>query len=258
MNIWLISSLIILAALSFFVYSLFIILKQRRLSDIQKDFINNMTHEFKTPISTIAIASTVLSDPVIINDPQRLRNYATIISEQNARLERQIEKVLQVAGSDKSKIKLKLEQTDCHDLLEKVVENFKMNQPNMNLSVTMEFAAKQADIVSDKLHLSNVIYNLLDNAVKYCDVAPVIKLSTTRENDTFRISVSDNGRGIEKKYLNKIFDRFFRIPTGDVHTVKGFGLGLNYVKNITDAHKWKLHVESQPGKGSTFTILIPV
>jgi two-component system phosphate regulon sensor histidine kinase PhoR len=256
MNIWFISSLIILTALSFFAYSLFIILKQRKLSDVQKDFINNMTHEFKTPISTIAIASGVLSDPLIINNPQRLHNYATIISEQNTRLEHHIEKVLQEAGSDRSAIKLKLEQIEIHDLITHVVSNFKMNQAQINITINCDLPINSIYFNGDRLHLSNVIYNLLDNAVKYCDTDPVISVTAGYSKNILFISVMDNGRGIEKQYLNKIFERFFRVPTGDVHNVKGFGLGLNYVKNIIESHNWKIQVKSQIGIGSIFTILI--
>ena len=173
MNIWIISSFVLATALVFFAYSIFIIFRQKRLSEIQKDFINNMTHEFKTPISTIGISANVLSNKEILNDPDRLANYAAIIADQNKRLENQIEKVLQVARIEKNKLKLKIEETDLHSLLSEVAENFNMNVKNLNGQIHMDLKAENFIVNADKLHFTNVVYNLLDNAVKYRKKEPI-------------------------------------------------------------------------------------
>ena len=258
MNIWLISSFVLFTAVFFFAYSIFIILKQKRLSEIQKDFINNMTHEFKTPISTIGISAEVLSDPKIVNSPERLKNYAEIIAGQNKRLESQIEKVLQLAQLEKSKFKLKKEEFDIHKVIKQVGEAFKLTIDNKQGALHCNLKAKNSVIRGDKLHITNVIYNLLDNAFKYSPENPHITITTYNKEGNLHLKISDKGIGISRKYQKRIFDKFFRIPTGNIHNVKGFGLGLNYVKNIVHSHNWKIKVESTPGKGSDFIIIIPV
>ncbi len=258
MNIWLISSFVLFTAVFFFAYSIFIILKQKRLSEIQKDFINNMTHEFKTPISTIGISAEVLSDPKIVNSPERLKNYAEIIAGQNKRLESQIEKVLQLAQLEKSKFKLKKEEFDIHKVIKQVGEAFKLTIDNKQGALHCNLKAENSVIRGDKLHITNVIYNLLDNAFKYSPENPHITITTYNKEGNLHLKISDKGIGISWKYQKRIFDKFFRIPTGNIHNVKGFGLGLNYVKNIVHSHNWKIKVESTPGKGSDFIIIIPV
>jgi two-component system phosphate regulon sensor histidine kinase PhoR len=257
MNIWIISFIVILTALIFFAYSIFIIFRQKRLSEIQKDFISNMTHEFKTPISTIGISANVLANKEILSDPIRLANYAAIIADQNKRLENQIEKVLQVARIEKNKLKLKFEETNLHSLVTEVSENFSLHVKSLNGIIKMNLKAENFFINADKLHLTNVVYNLLDNAVKYRNSEPVITIHTINKADDLILEIEDNGIGIEKKYIKKIYDKFFRVPTGNIHNVRGFGIGLNYVKNIIDAHKWMIRVDSKPGEGSRFAISIP-
>jgi len=258
MNIWIISTFVLITALVFFAYAIFIILRQKRLSEIQKDFINNMTHEFKTPISTIGISANVLSNKEILNDPNRLANYAAIIADQNKRLENQIEKVLQVARIEQNKLNLKFEETDVHGLVTEVAENFNLNVKNLHGIIQMNLKAENYIVNADRLHLTNVLYNLLDNAVKYTKKEPLITIHTITKANDLILEIEDNGIGIEKKYIKKIYDKFFRVPTGNIHNVKGFGIGLNYVKNIIDAHKWKIDVESKPGEGSKFSITMPV
>ncbi|OQX73713.1 MAG: hypothetical protein B6D61_12240 [Bacteroidetes bacterium 4484_249] len=258
MNIWFISSFVLITALIFFAYAIFIILRQKRLSEIQKDFINNMTHEFKTPISTIGISANVLSDPDIAGDPERLSNYAAIIADQNNRIKNQIEKVLQVARIEKKKLKLKKEITDLHQLINEVAHNFTLNIKDLKGEIKLDLQAKNFTINADKLHLTNAIYNLIDNSVKYRKEIPQIYINTYNKHDKLILEIRDNGIGIEKKYVKKIFDKFFRVPVGNVHNVRGFGIGLSYVKNIIDAHKWKTVVESSPGKGSSFKIIFPI
>ncbi len=258
MGIWGFSSAVMLVVIFFFVYTLFVILKQRRLSEVQRDFINNMTHEFKTPISTIAISSQVLKDPTIIQTPERLLNYATIIEHENNRLKQQVDRVLQMAELDKEHIELKKEEADMHDLLEVAVKNHAAIIELKQGSIHLDLQARSHHVAVDRLHLTNVIYNLIDNAVKYNHQKPEINIQTRNDNGRLLISVSDNGIGIAPEELKKVFYKFYRVPTGNVHDVKGFGLGLNYVKLIVEIHGGKVELSSEPGKGSTFVISLPV
>ena len=254
MGIWGFSSAVMLVVIFFFVYTLFVILKQRRLSEIQKDFINNMTHEFKTPISTIAISTEVLKDPAIVHTPERLLNYATIIQNENQRLKQQVERVLQMAKLDEDDIGLKMEETDIHELIREVVKNNQVAVESKGGKVHLELNAKSTVKKVDRLHLTNVIYNLLDNAIKYNNSIPDLTITTTDHGSDLRISVSDNGIGIRTEEQGKVFHKFYRVPTGNLHDVKGFGLGLNYAKLIVEKHGGKISVASEVGKGSTFVI----
>lgn len=257
MGIWGFSSAVMLVVIFFFVYTLFVILKQRRLSDIQRDFINNMTHEFRTPISTIAISSQVLKDPAIITKPERLLNYATIIENENQRLKQQVDRVLQMAQLDKEDIGLKREVANIHELLREVVRNNNTVIESKHGSITLELKAKNSFATIDRLHFTNVIYNLLDNAIKYTLQKPEIIIATEDRNGQLMISVSDHGLGIAPDDQKKVFHKFYRVPTGNLHDVKGFGLGLNYVKSIVEQHGGKILLKSEPGKGSIFTITLP-
>jgi len=256
MGIWGFSSIVLLIVIFFFVYTLFVILKQRRLSEIQKDFINNMTHEFKTPISTIAISTQVLKDPGIVQFPERLLNYATIIENENHRLKQQVERVLQMARLEKEDLGLKKESLDFHDLIHEAVKNKSFQTGNVSIQLKLD--ATPSSVTVDKLHLVNVIYNLLDNAIKYNNKNPEIQISTSVQNRMLQIEIKDNGIGIHKENLKKIFNRFYRVPTGNLHDVKGFGLGLSYVKRIVEAHAGKITVASDPDLGSLFTIQLPL
>ncbi len=256
MNIWLISSFVLFTAIFFFAYAIFIILKQKRLSEVQKDFINNMTHEFKTPISTIGISASVLSNPEIINEPERLQNYTQIITEQNKRLEMQIEKVLQLATLEKRRLNLKKERLNLHEVIKSVTKGFRLNIEKNDGTITCKMDADQPFVMADKQHLLNMVYNLLDNAMKYSSDSPEIHIETKNDNGFLYFTISDKGIGIDKKYIKKVFDKFYRVPTGNVHNVKGFGLGLNYVKSIVNEHRWKINIESEVGKGSRFVIVM--
>ncbi len=258
MGIWGFSSAVMLIVILFFVYTLFVILKQRRLSEIQKDFINNMTHEFKTPISTIAISSEVLKDPGIIHTPERLLNYATIIQNENHRLKQQVERVLQMAKIEKEDIGLKQENADVHELIKEAVKNTSLTVHEKNGTITLDLKAEPSLAYVDKLHFTNVIYNLLDNALKYTQRVPEIIIRTKTINNSILLEVQDNGIGIQDEEQRKIFHRFYRVSTGNLHDVKGFGLGLNYVKLIMEAHKGKISVASLPSSGSTFKIIVPI
>lgn len=257
MGIWGFSSVVMLVVIFFFVYTLFVILKQRRLSEVQKDFINNMTHEFKTPLSTIAISTSVLKDPSIIHNPERLLNYATIIENESSRLKQQVERVLQMARTEKSNAVLKKEKSDLHELIRDAVKNISTFLQSQTGTIDIYLKASHSLVEVDKLHFTNVIHNLLDNAIKYSEASPVISVSTLNQGKNFIIEVKDNGIGISSENRKKIFHRFYRVPTGNLHDVKGFGLGLNYVKLIVKAHKGKITVQSDPDGGSTFTIVLP-
>ena len=257
MGIWGFSSAVMLIVIFFFVYTLFVILRQKRLSEIQKDFINNMTHEFKTPISTIAISSEVLRDPGIVHTPERLLNYATIIQNENNRLKQQVERVLQMARFEKEDIGLKKEILDVHDLIQEATKNISLSLEEKKGKIELHLKAISGKVFVDRLHFTNVFYNLLDNAIKYTNGAPEIHISTKSINSSICIEIKDNGVGVSEENQKKIFHRFYRVPTGNLHDIKGFGLGLNYVKSIVEAHKGKIFIESEPGKGSIFKLSIP-
>ena len=254
---WTFTTLLVFVATIFFSYSIFIILRQRRLSEIQRDFINNMTHEFKTPISTIAISSRVLSEEEIKDEPERLKSYANIISDEAQRLNTQVEKVLQVAKSEKEELSLKKEWLDVHEVLETAVNKLNLKSFGTDAKITSDLRAERRFIEADRTHFINVVWNLLDNAVKYSKEQVDICVRTVDSDKLLHVSIQDTGIGMAPDQLNKIFHKFYRIPTGNVHNVKGFGLGLHYVKNIAAAHKWKLQCDSTEGEGSIFTLSIP-
>ena len=258
MGIWSFSSLVLLLVILFFAYTLFVILKQKRLSEIQKDFINNMTHEFKTPISTIAVSTEVLKNPDIIRQPERLLSYTTIIEKENARLKHQVERVLQMAKLDKEDIGLKKEQVDLHQIIHETVQNIALPLQEKQGRIACHLHAAPPLIEADRLHLSNVLYNLIDNAIKYCKGAPEIVIRTSRIRNFLCLEVQDNGLGIARENQKKVFQKFYRVSTGDVHDVKGFGLGLHYVKSIVTAHKGTIKLKSDLGIGSIFEISLPV
>ena len=254
MGIWGFSSAVTLVVIFFFGYTLFVILKQRRLSEVQKDFINNMTHEFKTPISTIAISAQVLKDPKIANNPERLLNYANIIDQENQRLKQQVERVLQMAELDKGEIGLKNEDLNIHKLTTEVVAGRRIG---MEGTIELNLTAETFVVRGDSLHLSNVLGNLIDNAIKYNQNVPHIKVTTRNTGGYLELSVNDNGIGIASSEKEKIFDKFYRVPTGNIHNAKGFGLGLSYVKGIVEKHLGRISVQSIQGAGSTFRITLP-
>jgi two-component system phosphate regulon sensor histidine kinase PhoR len=250
-------SVILMLAVVFFAYSIYIILKQKQLSETQKDFINNMTHEFKTPISTMGISADVfLNNPVVQAEP-RLMQYAQIIKEQNQRLNHQVEKVLQIARIERSNFQIKQERITLDIFLEDLIQAMQIQAEQKGGKIQANFQAPDVIILADKLHLANMINNLLDNALKYCKKPPLIEVTTHIDNRRVLIKVSDNGIGIARENLKKVFRKFYRVPTGNVHDVKGFGLGLYYVRMVCAAHRWRITIESQPGLGTSVQIEIP-
>jgi len=253
---WYVVNGFLIIVILFFGYTLYVIFRQRQLSEIQKNFINNLTHEFKTPLSAIRLSARVLEDPNIVNHPKRLNEYAKIVGEQTQRLTLQVEKVLQMASLQKKIIQLEKTEIELNDFLQKTVKDFQESQDNSVDFIELEKLNDDVIVKADPLHFSNIIFNILDNAVKYCQESPKIKIGVIRDKNTVRINFADNGIGIPKEYRKKIFGRFFRIPTGDVHNVKGFGLGLDYVRKMTDFHHWKIDVHDNSPKGTIFTITI--
>jgi len=258
MGIWGFSSAVMLVVIFFFVYTLLVILRQKRLSEVQKDFINNMTHEFKTPIATIALSAEVLKQPDIIESPERLQQYTAIIEKENSRLRDQVERVLQIATLDKKEAALKRDQVDMHQVIEEATKQVLSTLEWRAGQLVNDLKAKQFVVPGDPLHLGNIIRNLLDNAVKYSLEKPVVKVVTANRNGKLLISVSDKGMGISTEDQKRIFEQFYRVHTGNVHDVKGFGLGLYYVKRMVELHQGRVSVESRKGEGTTFTIELPL
>ena len=250
---------IILTALliGIFAYTIMIIFRQKKLSMIKNDFINNMTHELKTPISTISLASQMLEDGTVTNTPKTIEHISRVINQESKRLSFQVEKVLQMAIFNEGRLKFKFKEFDVNDMIKTVTGNFELRVKNKSGTLETEVTAEHPVIKGDEVHITNVIFNLLDNAVKYSKEIPEISVKTENRKDFVVISVQDKGIGIPREHLNQIFDRFYRVPTGNVHNVKGFGLGLSYVKKIVDSHDGKIKVDSAVNKGTKFSILFP-
>lgn len=241
-----------------FGYTLFSILKQKKISEMKTDFINNMTHEFKTPVSTIMIASEALKDVEMANDKSRVFKLANIIYEENLRLGSHIERVLNIARIEQDDFKLDVKTIDVNDLISTVIDSMALKLQKHDAQVTLQLAAEQPLIEADELHFSNVIYNLIDNAIKYSHASPQIRISTQYKNKQLLISVADQGIGMSRDQQTKIFEQFYRIPTGNLHDVKGFGLGLSYVNTIVKRLNGSISVKSEKDKGSEFELKFEV
>ncbi len=233
-------------------------LEQKNLSDMKTDFINNMTHEFKTPITTIGLASEALKDPEVKKDEGRRDRYAGLIFEENRKLEGQVERVLQIAQMDKGKIKLKPEELDIHNLINDVVKRQAVLAEERGGAIQMDLDAQNPYVFGDAYHITNILDNLIDNANKYSLEKPEIGIRTYNIDDKIGIEISDHGIGMSIEDQKKIFDKFYRVPTGNIHNVKGFGLGLNYVKTMAELQGGSINVKSLPGSGSVFTLVLPV
>ncbi len=256
LSIWYFLTGLLLIVVLFFGYTLWVIIRQRQLSEVQKNFINNLTHELKTPISSIALSAKVINDKAIINSPKRLFEYARIIEEQNNRLSKNVEKVLNLASLEKTRIRLNLENIDLQATLAEIVKQFTQSDFGQNATIKINFKKPDVIILADKFHFSHLVLNILENAVKYCEQTPVIEINLSESKRYYELGFADNGIGIPKDQRKKIFTKFYRVPTGNVHNVKGFGLGLDYVKKMVVAHKWKIKVDENPKGGSIFTLFI--
>jgi len=249
-------TLIILAAFYITVRAL---LRQKKLSEIKSDFINNMTHELKTPLATISLAVDAIRNPKVVNDPEKLHYFSSIIKDENKRMNKQVETILQAALLDKQEVQLRLKELNVHDILAHIADNFKLQMDERKGKLVIEPEAQNDLIEGDDVHITNMLSNLVDNAIKYSkeDVPPVITISTMNYGKYLRVRLEDNGIGMNKETVSRIFEKFYRAHTGNIHNVKGFGLGLSYVRTMVDAHHGKIKVESVPGKGSVFTVDLP-
>ena len=244
-------TLIIFAAFFITLRALF---NQKKLSEIKSDFINNMTHEFKTPLATISLAVDALKNEKVINDRAKMDYFSSIIKDENKRMNKQVETILQAALLDKQEIQLNEKPVHAHELINAAINNINLPLAEKNGKLEIHLDATNDLILGDEVHFINIINNLLDNAVKYSKENLLIKLTTSNINGHLRTKIEDNGIGMNKETLHRIFEKFYRAHTGNIHNVKGFGLGLSYVKTIVDAHKGKIKADSTPGKGSCFTI----
>lgn len=259
MWLMLLFSMLLMSAVIFaFSYTVITIIRQKKLAEIKNDFINNMTHELKTPVSTISLACEALKDPEMTKNGKIFSRYVSMIEDENKRLGTMVHNVLQSAMWDKADFELKKENSDIHEIIRNAVEKTEILVKEKNGKIQMNLNAGKYFANIDKVHFTNVIFNLIDNAVKYTNENPLIIISTKNLHSEIHISVQDNGIGISTENQKKIFEKLFRVPTGNIHNVKGFGLGLNYVKTIVEKHQGTVSVNSEIGNGSCFTVRVPV
>lgn len=260
-NMWIVVvfSLLMLVTVAFFIYSMFVILRQKQLSELQRDFINNMTHEFKTPISTINISTDVFLQNASIKSDMRLNRYAGIIKEQVMRLNTQVEKVLQLAKIERDHLELNKEKVDLEELINSLSPSLELKIGEKEGKLQLHLGIPHPIVMADRLHLTNILHNLVDNAVKYSkpNVPPEIVVGLYKSKKGVGLKVADNGLGISKEHQKRVFDKFYRVSTGNVHNVKGFGLGLFYVREICKQHGWTIQLRSEIGKGTSIDIQIP-
>jgi two-component system, OmpR family, phosphate regulon sensor histidine kinase PhoR len=257
LNLWILTSILLLLALIGFAASMFYFYRQKFLNELQKDFVNNFTHEFKTPLAVMKLANGVLNSPSIQNQPERLKKYTAIMADQTEHLHTQVEKLLKTASTEKHELPLDKSSFRPNDMVDSALLSLEPLIKQTNTRIDFIRDLTQSSILADRSHLQMVIVNLVENAIKYSK-EPYVIITLLRENGHFIFSIKDNGIGFEKKYSKKIFKKFFRIPTGDVHNVKGFGLGLNFVKKVIDAHNGRIQVSSVPGVGTEFRIILPL
>jgi two-component system, OmpR family, phosphate regulon sensor histidine kinase PhoR len=256
LNFWIITSVLLLLVLVGFASSMFYFYRQKFLNEVQKDFVNNFTHEFKTPLAVMKLAAGVLSSPPIIEQPERLKKYSAIIAQQTEHLQNQVDRLLKTARTDQHELPLEKAVFVPNNIIKDVLKD--MDPLVKQTNTRIEFIPEKGDlsINADESNIAMVVLNLVENAIKYSREPHVI-ITTSVENGCYCVSIKDNGIGIEKKYITQLFKKFFRVPTGNVHNVKGFGLGLNFVKKVIDAHKGKITVNSIPGIGTEFKISLP-
>jgi len=243
--------------LTAFAGSIFYILRQKKISEMKSDFINNMTHEFKTPIATISVAADSINNEKVISNAEKVRYFTGMIKKENARMNRQVEDILTIAQLDKKEFEFKWETIDVHDLLQDAIQGISIQAEKREGKIVTNFNALNPSVTTDKIHCTNVFYNLLDNAIKYSAGPPEITISTQNKTKGVLVSVEDKGIGMTKNVQSKIFEKFYRQETGNIHNVKGFGLGLSYAKAVIEANHGTISVQSEPGKGSRFDVFLP-
>ncbi|GAE63712.1 two-component system, OmpR family, phosphate regulon sensor histidine kinase PhoR [Chryseobacterium indologenes] len=248
----------LLTILGIYIISINYMMKQKKLAEVKTDFINNMSHEFKTPLATISVATDSLANDKIATNPDKVKYYSELIKQENLRMKKQVENVLNMSKLERNEVELFLKETNVRELIKKTTESFNLIVQQRNGSLTQQFNATQYNFKIDEFHISNMLVNLLDNANKYSPEAPEIHIETRNEGHWYVIEISDKGMGMETQNKTKIFEKFFREETGNIHNVKGQGLGLSYVKKIVELHKGQIIVDSHKGKGSTFIIKLPM
>ncbi len=258
MYFWIASGIMLLLVLTAFGASVFYLYRQKFFNETQKDFVNNFTHEFKTPLAVIKIASEVLQQPDIAQKPERLHNYAGIIGEQTTHLQSQVQRLLEIAYTDRTSLALEKTSFVINDVIKEAITSLQPLIDQKNAVVKTDFTQGNVLLNADRYYILLTLINLIENAVKYAIANPEIAIKAYSDGNDCCVAITDNGIGIKEEYHKKIFDRFFRITKGELHTVKGFGLGLNFVKKVVEAHGGKIEVQSEPGKGSTFTMKIPM
>lgn len=248
----------LLTILGIYIISINYMMRQKKIAEVKTDFINNMSHEFKTPLATISVATDSLANDKIATNPEKVKYYSGLIKQENLRMKKQVENVLNMSKLERNEVQLFLKETNVRELIKKISESFGLIVAQRNGTLTQEFDAKKFNFKVDEFHISNALINLLDNANKYSPEEPKIKVKTKNEGHFYVIEISDEGMGMETENKKKIFEKFFREETGNIHNVKGQGLGLSYVKKIIELHKGQILVESQKGKGSVFTVKLPM
>lgn len=252
-----VSGMVIVILIFSFYYFIATIVRQKKLSAIKNDFISNMTHEFKTPISTISLASEMLGDDSVVKTPEKQARFLKMIKDENKRLSVLVESILQTAILDKGEFKLKLNELDIHEIINTAINNTHLLIDHRSGKINTQLNATKVKMQADRVHLTNIIFNLIDNAIKYSKESPEICVKTEDTENGINIYIKDNGIGISKENQRKIFEKFYRVPTGNVHNVKGFGLGLSYVQAVVQKHGGEISVQSELGKGSTFKVFLP-
>ena len=251
------SVILILVVLIMFWRTILLLMREKRLSEHTNDFLNNMTHEFKTPLTNIALAGKMITKDASNRQEEKIKHYSEIILAENEKLRLQVEQVLSMTALERGEIPLRKTELDVHELIREAIKYISIQIENKQGELKLNLDAENPVIFGDKTHLVNALYNLVDNAIKYSPEKPELSVRTHNHEKQFILVVSDKGIGIEKEYQKKVFEKFFRVPTGDVHDVKGFGLGLSYIKKIVELHQGKIDLESTPGKGTTFTVTLP-
>lgn len=254
LRFWYLLTFALIIILLVYVYSIYTIIQQKKFSELQRDFINNMTHEFKTPLSSILLASEALNKQEVVQTNPKLKTYTSIIINQSFKLNNHIEKILNIAKNDASGLSLKPQKIILKPFIEEIAETIKQKNENISIQIDIE---NDISILADEFHFTNIVYNLLDNSIKYCETKPEILISSVKDSKGLYLKFKDNGMGIPAKNINHIFDKFYRVPANNSDEINGFGLGLFYVKKIVQQHNWKITVENNADKGITITLFFP-
>lgn len=254
LRFWYLLTFALIIILLVYVYSIYTIIQQKKFSELQRDFINNMTHEFKTPLSSILLASEALNKQEVVQENPKLKTYTSIIINQSFKLNNHIEKILNIAKNDASGLSLKPQKIILKPFIEEIAETIKQKNEKISIQIDIE---NDISILADEFHFTNIVYNLLDNSIKYCETKPEILISSVKDSKGLYLKFKDNGMGIPAKNINHIFDKFYRVPDNNSDEINGFGLGLFYVKKIVQQHNWKISVENNADKGITITLFFP-